>query len=180
MTIQHSAIPDAQLHEPKGVASAGLAKVYVANGTGSGTWDYPLPEGAATALAGKQLTSNGAGDVTWSFQPQALTLDIDSMDTVTDYYLVVPYAGTISKIYSVIDTAIATADKILTASIGGVAITNGALTVAFTGSAAGDVDSCTPSALNTVTAGQAVKIAASGGSTGAARAHITLVYTRTA
>lgn len=98
---------------------------------------------------------------------------------MADYYLVIPYAGTITKIYSVIDAAIATADKTLTASIGGVAITNGALTITQAGSAAGDVDSCTPTAANTVTAGQAIKIAATGGSTGAARAHITVVYTRT-
>lgn len=38
MTIQHKNIADADLHEPKGVASATANKVYVSNGTGSGTW----------------------------------------------------------------------------------------------------------------------------------------------
>ena len=98
---------------------------------------------------------------------------------MADYYLVVPYAGTITKIYSVTDTAITTADKTLTASIGGVAITDGAFTITVAGSAAGGVNSCTPTAANTVTAGQAIKIAATGSSGGAARAHITVVYTRT-
>lgn len=41
MTIQHSVIPDAQLHEPKGIVSAASGKVYVANGAGSGVWQYP-------------------------------------------------------------------------------------------------------------------------------------------
>lgn len=41
MTIQHSAIPDAQLHEPKGVATAASGAIYVANGAGSGTWKIP-------------------------------------------------------------------------------------------------------------------------------------------
>lgn len=36
--IQHRDIPDAQLHEPKGVAAASTGYVYVANGVGSGTW----------------------------------------------------------------------------------------------------------------------------------------------
>jgi len=43
MTIQHAAIADADLHEPKGVAAAALGKIYVANGTGSGTWQHTSP-----------------------------------------------------------------------------------------------------------------------------------------
>ena len=38
MAIQHSNIPDAQLHEPKGVAGAALNTSYFANGSGSGSW----------------------------------------------------------------------------------------------------------------------------------------------
>ena len=34
----HSTLPDAQLHEPKGVAGAATQTVYVANGAGSGVW----------------------------------------------------------------------------------------------------------------------------------------------
>lgn len=41
MTIQHKDIPDAQLHEPKGIASVGANQVYVSNGAGSGTWKFP-------------------------------------------------------------------------------------------------------------------------------------------
>lgn len=38
MTIQHNLITGSDLHEPKGVAAAGANHVYVANGSGSGTW----------------------------------------------------------------------------------------------------------------------------------------------
>lgn len=41
MTIQHKLIADADLHEPKGIASAVTGKVYVSNGSGSGAWEYP-------------------------------------------------------------------------------------------------------------------------------------------
>lgn len=41
MTIQHKLIADADLHEPKGIASATAGKVYVSNGSGSGSWLYP-------------------------------------------------------------------------------------------------------------------------------------------
>ena len=49
--MQHKDIPDAQLHEPKGVAGAAAKSVYVATGAGTGTWrklresdfDYSTP-----------------------------------------------------------------------------------------------------------------------------------------
>jgi len=40
-TVQHSALTDPNLHEPKGVSTAAAGKVYVANGSGSGSWVYP-------------------------------------------------------------------------------------------------------------------------------------------
>lgn len=40
-TVQHSALTDPNLHEPKGVSTAAAGKVYVANGSGSGAWQYP-------------------------------------------------------------------------------------------------------------------------------------------
>lgn len=38
ITIQHKNIPDAQLHEPKGIATVTVGKIYVSDGAGSGTW----------------------------------------------------------------------------------------------------------------------------------------------
>ena len=38
MTIQHNAISDPDIHEPKGVATADAGTIYVADGLGSGTW----------------------------------------------------------------------------------------------------------------------------------------------
>lgn len=36
--IEHKDIPDAQLHEPKGVVSATNKQIYIANGASSGSW----------------------------------------------------------------------------------------------------------------------------------------------
>ena len=36
--VNHSTLTDPYLHEPKGASSAGAGTVYVANGSGSGTW----------------------------------------------------------------------------------------------------------------------------------------------
>lgn len=54
--IQHKDIPDSQLHEPKGVASAPGDTLYVADGNGSGRW-RKLPVAGLQGLTG----SEGAG-----------------------------------------------------------------------------------------------------------------------
>lgn len=47
--VQHSALTGADLHEPKGAASASAGQVYVANGAGSGVWSR-LARGAITFI----------------------------------------------------------------------------------------------------------------------------------
>ena len=37
--VQHSALTDPNIHEPKGIASASVGEVYVADGAGSGAWE---------------------------------------------------------------------------------------------------------------------------------------------
>jgi hypothetical protein len=114
-----------------------------------------------------------------SLKEYALTLDIADGSADADYYLVCPHGGTIKKLHSVIDGAVGTADITITPSIGGTPVTNGAITIATGSSAAGDVDSATPSAANVVTAGQAIKLAvAGGGSGGSPRIHVAIVIER--
>ena len=69
--VQHKDIADANLHEPKGVATASVGKVYVANGSGSGTWDFAKPPGTLAAPAGQVYVSDGAGAGSY----QTLTLE---------------------------------------------------------------------------------------------------------
>ena len=147
--------------------------------------------GAITVEAGGSLTVAGVtidentlamDDLTASaaeLNDYALTLDITDGSADATYYLICPHAGTISKIYSVIDAAVSTADITITANIGAVAVTDGVVTIATAGSAAGDVDSATPSAANAVTAGAAINlVVAGGGSGGAPRIHVVVVITR--
>lgn len=106
-------------------------------------------------------------------------LDIADGSADSTYYMVCPHAGTISKIWTVTDGAVGTADITVTGKIGSTAITNGAVTIATSGSAAGDVDSATPTAANTVTAGQAINfVVAGGGSGGSPRIHVAVVISR--
>lgn len=77
--------------------------------------------------------------------------------------VVAPVAGTISKIYSVLTGhALATGDATLTAKINGTSVTTGVITITQSGSAIGDKDSCTPSALNTVAAGDVLEVLVGG------------------
>ena len=96
---------------------------------------------------------------------------------VVSTWTVSPIAGTITNIWTVIDGAIADVDAIITLEIAATPITGGAITVAFSGSAPGDVDTTTPSAANTVTAGQAIEIITNGASTNAVKAEILIEIT---
>lgn len=137
--VQHKDLPNAQLHEPKGVNSASVDTAYVANGAGSGTWKAAPYQ-------------------------YALTVQLADLSTASDAWVVVPVGGTVAKIYTVIDAAITTADANLTFKINATTITSSGITVTQSGSAAGDVDSSTPSALNTVVAGDKLRVTTDGAS----------------
>lgn len=109
----------------------------------------------------------------------SLTVDMTDISSAVSVWVVAPYAGIIKKIYSVINGAIATANAAITVEIAGTAVTGGGITIAYSGSAAGDVDSCTPTEERTVTAGQAIEILTDGGSTNTIRATFTVVIERT-
>jgi hypothetical protein len=66
--INHEVIADPYIHEPKGVASALANKVYVANGTGSGTWKTLSPSSLSgitgNGVANTFVSVDGAGNFT--------------------------------------------------------------------------------------------------------------------
>ena len=92
----------------------------------------------------------------------ALTVDVATLVGTNTYRVACPVAGKVTKIYSVTKGALTTGDATLTGKIGTTAITSGALTITQSGSAAGDVDSATPSALNTVAAGDFLAVTVGG------------------
>lgn len=162
MTVNHKDLTTTALHEPKGVAGASASNVYVANGSGSGTWQK-------VSVSQIDATLKNVNKI-------ILNLCIDDISTATSYFIVSPIAGDIEKIWSVIDQAIATTDTTLTAEIAGTAVTNGAITIAHSGSAAGTVDSATPSGQKTLTAGQPIEIICGGETnTSNPRAHLSIV-----
>ena len=92
--VQHSALTDPNIHEPKGVSSASSGQVYVANGSGSGSWTYTsghaygelfidagvtsqtLPASSATAKLNPtgEWTTNGNKNITLSAANGTITV----------------------------------------------------------------------------------------------------------
>ena len=54
--VEHKTLPDAEIHEPKGIASATSGQVLVANGAGSGTWQ--TSNSGAAQYAGVNIQAN--------------------------------------------------------------------------------------------------------------------------
>ncbi len=106
-----------------------------------------------------------------------LTVTMADVSTAESSWVVAPVACTFTNLWSVIDAAITSADAEITTEIAGTAVTGGAITIANSGSAAGTVDSTTPSALNTLTAGQALEIITNGGSSTTSIATFTVELT---
>jgi hypothetical protein len=107
-----------------------------------------------------------------------LTAKVTDISTAGSTFVAVPDVGNIVKIYTSIKNAITTADAAITFEIGGTAVTNGAITVTQAGSAAGDVDSSTPSAANRVEEGGSIEIISDGASATACEMIVTFVIRR--
>lgn len=107
-------------------------------------------------------------------QARFIQVQIEDISTAGQKYVVPGFNGKVKRIHSVINGAIATADAVLTPKIGGTAITGGAITVANTSSAAGDVDSSVPTGANGFTDTDAIEIETNGASTNVVEVVVTL------
>lgn len=132
-----------------------------------------------TATAAELNIMDGVESTAAELDEFVLIGTIDNVSTAASYWVTCPYAATIEEIYTVINGTIATADAAITFEIATVAVTGGAITIEYDGSAAGDVDSATPTAANVLTAGQAIEIITDGASTNAVIGVVTLVMKRT-
>lgn len=99
---EHNTLTGADLHEPKGVATANLGQIYIADGAGSGTW---LDNGWNTHGL-MHITGNSTAEVTPTAVDPTLATDSDYTKVITGWAaghvegitfntdeLVVPVAG---------------------------------------------------------------------------------------
>lgn len=151
MTIQHKNIANADLHETKGVSTASDNQILIAS----------------------------SGVNSWGFQEYVLNLDIADIVADASYFVPVPYACDIVSWSTAIDNAFATADCTLTLEIGGTLVTDSTITITQSGSAAGDVDSATPTAALSVGSGGSIEVTVSGTNTTATACHVAIIVKRT-
>lgn len=107
----------------------------------------------------------------------SVELHITSIADTANYFIVAPFAGTITKVWSVIEGA-CQADTAVALELGGTLVTDSGLTITAADSGAGDVDSSTPTALNVVAAGDAIEVTCDGAGTTASPANITIEITK--
>ena len=103
-----------------------------------------------------------------------LTGKITDISTAGQEYWAAPFRGKVLFYQSCLHGAISGADATLTLKINGTAVTGGTVTVANSGSAAGDVDLAEPTALNEFDKGDAIEIETDGASTGTTAASLTV------
>lgn len=135
---------------------------------------------SATAItASSSLTVTGANIVGLH---EHVSVDVASLVGASAgvYGIPCPVAGTVTAIRSRLKGALATGDATLTSKIGNSAITNGVITITQSGSAAGDIDSCSPSAANTVAVGDNLTVTAGGTNDAAAGATVVFTIRRSA
>ena len=104
--------------------------------------------------------------------------EIADISTASSTFVAVPDGGKIIKIITSLQGAISGANAAISFEIGGTAVTGGGITVAHSGSAAGDVDSAEPTAANQVEEGGTIEMITDGGSTGANKLNVTFVIRR--
>jgi hypothetical protein len=141
---------------------------------------------APTAVSGEGtlIVQANASGVVDTYNSRAtdkiyVTVDMTEVSTAASVWVVAPVACTFTKAYGVLNAAITVADAIITSEIGGTLVTGGGVTVANSGSAAGTVVTITPTAANTLTAGQALEIITDGASTTTSRVTWTVEFTPT-
>jgi len=165
-------------------------------GSGSDTTERWAPYGAGEDTAGRWapagpypglLAANNLNDVANKYTARAnidankiaVCVNITSLTGTGVYRTTIPYSGTINSIRSVIDGALTVGDATITSAVNGVAVTGGVITIAYSGSAAGDWDWCVPSANNTVDGNSVLSFTVGGSNTANVGATITVLIETT-
>ena len=107
-----------------------------------------------------------------------LHAEIADISTASSTFVPVPDSGKIIKIITSLQGAISGGNAGISFEIGGTAVTGGGITVAHSGSAAGDIDTAEPTAANDIQEGQAIEMLTDAGSTGANKLNVTFVIRR--
>ncbi len=144
MPVEHNTLTGSSLHEPLPIDSAGTVdagKVITPSAVSAG-------EGVLRNLVESEVLT----------KKTYITMRFPTFDTDTDIFYPINFAGVIENIRSAINASFTGADNTLTCKINGTGITNGVITIIQSGSAAGDVDTATPTANRTLAVGNYIQV----------------------
>lgn len=160
--VAHADLTGADLHESKGADSASLDTVQVADGAGSAVWQK---------IEADQIDTTSI----FNINKFSLTVYFPDIGTASTVYVPLGVDCKLTKVTSVINGAIATSNTILTvANYAGTTI--GTITIAFSGSAAGDIDTLSAASNNTFLANTFLKITSDGSTSSTVSANLTLDF----
>lgn len=163
--VAHADLTGADLHEPKGIGTAAANTHYAADGAGTGTWQK---------VSSSEINTSSIFNTNVFF----LTVYFADIGTASSIYVPIPQNCTLNTVTTAIQNATATADTVLT--VANYALTTiGTITIAFSGAAAGDIDTLTATTNNTFLANTFLKITTDGGTSTTTPALITLKFTWT-
>ena len=177
MTIQHSAITDPQIHEPKGAAAAAADTVFVADGAGSGAFGLITSDSLNDTSMWAWVEAGFAGGDIRPDERFSLTVTIADISTAGFVLVPVTQSMTFISATMVLGAAIGTADANIAFVNAAAASMGTAAVVAFSGSAEGDLDTFTPTANAALTGPTYMKISTDGASTNTVPLYITLNFT---
>lgn len=164
--VIHNTLTGVELHEEKLVSTAGTGdtgKVVTPSGTVANT-------GELRNLVFTEINS----------KTHSQDLYIKDISTASTDYVVAAYNGTLTNVWSVIDGAVAAGgDTTLTIKINNISVSPSDIVITQSGSAAGDVDTVTPTTLNTFSQGDTLEVVGDGGAGTNVDATVTFLYTIT-
>jgi hypothetical protein len=180
--VAHSSLTGADLHEPKGVASAAANTAYIANGSGSGVWKKPDAANVAVQDAGSIFTASNVEDVLEELYELTLPVsghfeDVSNIETVL---LPIPFSCTVVSIKMILGGAITIADTTISVSRSDGA-SMGSQVIEFAGSAEGTIFTFVPSSNANFTGGthNYIKLVSDGGSTTSTKLYLQALIRRT-
>jgi hypothetical protein len=179
---EHKDITDPNLHEPKGVASATAGQVYVANGSGSGTWGKPTAANTTVLDSSGYFTGNTVEEVLEEiYEKHFYFYDrIPDVSSASFVLVPVPENMSIQMIRFVLGGAITSDDDTLTITRGVDNALLGTQTITQSGSAEGSTFDFTPASNQLInsTTHKYIKIATDGASGSAVPLYFTVIATR--
>lgn len=161
--VEHADLTGADIHEPKGADSAAVDTLYIADGAGSGSW--------------AKVGSDQIDDTTiLNINKFSLSVYMDDIGTSGSIYVPLGVDCVLTKVTCAIQDAIAGSNTVLTvANYAGTTI--GTITIAFSGSAAGDIDTLSAASNNDFLANTFLKISSDGATSSTVGARLTLDFT---